>query len=80
MVDVSQIKLQISLLEAQKAGIEEQVKHLREIPCPANCNNGYIRKEEPDPNVTGAVLYTDVLCEVCNGTGFALGERPSYRY
>lgn len=79
MIDVSQIKLQVLMLEAQKTGIEAQLRALKETRCPeclSSYQPGQIEiKEEHD---TAGVSTRYEPCAACNGTGFALGERPDH--
>lgn len=74
-MESADIRFRIIMLDAQKEGIEAELRKLREIPCPIcqfSSRRGTIEKKGPEE---GTVHYDK--CEACNGTGFASGEYPS---
>ena len=76
-MDTSQIKLQVWILEAQVAGLETQLRALKEIKCPnPECEWGRIRVYENPENTN---YWRNEDCNVCEGTGFAAGTAGNRR-
>ncbi len=77
-MDVETIKLRIMMLEAQKAGIDGELKALKEAKCPACNGSRSLYFDEPNPEIAGSINTRYEPCQACNETGYALGAYPQY--
>lgn len=82
-MEASDIKLKVIMLEAQKTGLEAELKALREIRCPICFGKegggipGTIEIRTPNESTGGEDFRWD-MCQACNGTSYAAGERLRY--
>ena len=75
-MDLDAMKFRILMLEAQKTGIEAEIKALRETKCPVCQGRRDITIDEPAPRTAAATTTRVEPCTACNQTGYALGEYP----
>ena len=82
-MDISTIRFRVIILEAQKKGLEAELKALREIRCPVCYGKegsgglGNIAIRIPNESTGGEDIRWE-MCQECNGSGYACGEFMRY--